>query len=49
MAPRPTTADYRVVGHLRLSLEQTALEIGSRIVETRRREIMDNTVAAPTH
>ena len=42
-------ADYRAGSHLRLILEETILEIASRIVETRRREIMDNTVAAPTH
>jgi hypothetical protein len=42
-------ADYRPGSHLRLILEETILEIAARIVETRRREIMDNTVAAPTH
>jgi len=42
-------ADYRAGSHLRLILEETILEIASRIVEVRRREIMDNTVAAPTH
>jgi hypothetical protein len=42
-------ADYRAGSHLRLILEETILEIASRIVEARRREIMDNTVAAPTH
>jgi len=35
--------------HLRLILEETVLEIASRIVEKRRRELVDNTVAAPTH
>lgn len=42
-------ADYRAGSHLRLLLEETILEIAGRIVETRRREIADNTVAAPTH
>lgn len=42
-------ADYRPGGHLRLILEETILEIASRIVEARRREILENTVAAPTH
>lgn len=42
-------ADYRAGSHLRLILEETVLEISSRIVETRRRELVDATVAAPTH
>jgi len=42
-------ADYRPGGHLRLVLEETILEIASRIVEARRREILENTVAAPAH
>lgn len=42
-------ADYRAGSHLRLILEETILEIASRIVETRRRELVDGTVAAPTH
>ena len=42
-------ADYREGSHLRLLLEETILDIASRIVEVRRREIMDNTIAAPTH
>ncbi|MEM9015670.1 MAG: HAD family hydrolase [Verrucomicrobiota bacterium] len=42
-------ADYRAGSHLRLILEETILEIASRIVETRRRELVDATVAAPTH
>lgn len=42
-------ADFRAGSHLRLILEETILEIASRIVETRRRELVDATVAAPTH
>ena len=42
-------ADYRAGSHLRLILEETVLEIASHIVEVRRRELVDNTVAAPTH
>lgn len=42
-------ADYRAGSHLRLILEETILEIASRIVETRRRELVEATVAAPTH
>lgn len=42
-------ADFREGSHLRLILEETILEIASRIVETRRRELSDGTVAAPTH
>ena len=42
-------ADFRAGSHLRLILEETILEIASRIVETRRRELSDGTVAAPTH
>ncbi len=42
-------ADYGPGSHLRLILEETILEIAARIVETRRREILDNTIAAPTH
>tara|TARA_R110000850_G_scaffold62777_14_gene142525 strand:- start:5744 stop:6556 length:813 start_codon:yes stop_codon:yes gene_type:complete len=42
-------ADYRSGSHLRMILDETVLEIASRIVETRRRELIDNTVAAPTH
>ncbi len=42
-------ADYRAGSHLRLILEETILEIASRIVETRRQELIDGTVAAPTH
>lgn len=42
-------ADYRAGSHLRLILEETILEIASRIVEARRRELIEGTVAAPTH
>jgi hypothetical protein len=42
-------ADYRAGSHLRLILEETILEIASRIVEVRRRELVEGTVAAPTH
>jgi hypothetical protein len=42
-------ADYRAGSHLRLILEETILDIAARIVEARRREIIDNTIAAPTH
>lgn len=42
-------ADYRAGSHLRLLLEETILEIASRIVEARRREILESTIAAPTH
>lgn len=42
-------ADYRAGSHLRFLLEETILEIASRIVETRRREILENTVSAPAH
>jgi len=41
-------ADYRGGSHLRLLLEELILEIADRIVETRRREMTDATVAAPT-
>ncbi|MDF1825323.1 MAG: HAD family hydrolase [Verrucomicrobiales bacterium] len=42
-------ADYRAGSHLRLMLEETILEIAGRIVELRRQELVDGTVAAPTH
>lgn len=42
-------ADYRAGSHLRLILEETILEIASRIVEVRRRELVEGTVAALTH
>jgi len=42
-------ADYRPGSHLRLLLEEIILSIADRIVETRRRELSDATVPAPTH
>tara|TARA_R110002096_G_scaffold228601_5_gene418101 strand:- start:2434 stop:3312 length:879 start_codon:yes stop_codon:yes gene_type:complete len=42
-------ADYQEGSHLRLILDETVLDIASRIVETRRRELVDGTVAAPSH
>lgn len=42
-------ADYRSGSHLRLVLEEMILDIASRIVETRRRELVEATVPAPTH
>lgn len=42
-------ADYRAGSHLRLVLEEMILDIASTIVENRRRELVDGTVAAPTH
>jgi len=42
-------ADFRAGSHLRLVLEETVLEIASTIVEARRRELVEATVAAPTH
>jgi len=43
------TADYRAGSHLRHVLEELILAIADRIVETRRRELTDATVPAPTH
>lgn len=42
-------ADYRAGSHLRLLLEETILDIASKIVEVRRREVIEGTIAAPTH
>lgn len=42
-------ADYRAGSHLRLVLEEMILEIASGIVERRRKELVEATVAAPTH
>ncbi len=42
-------ADYRGGSHLRLILEEMISEIANRIVETRRRELSEATVPAPTH
>ena len=40
-------ADYRAGGHLRLLLEEMALEIADAIVRKKRQEIEDGTVSAP--
>ena len=40
-------ADYRAGGHLRLLLEEMALEIADGIVRKKRQEIEDGTVSAP--
>lgn len=42
-------ADYRKGSHLRLVLEEMILDIATRIVEVRKREVIDGTVSAPTH
>ncbi len=42
-------ADYRAGSHLRLVLEEMILDIASKIVENRRRELVDGTIPAPTH
>ena len=42
-------ADYRAGSHLRLLLEEMIVDIADRIVERRRTEVLEGTVAAPTH
>ncbi len=42
-------ADFRPGRHLRLILEEMIVEIADNIVENRRKEVSDGTVAAPTH
>lgn len=42
-------ADYRAGSHLRLVLEEMIIEIADRIVDRRKKEVTDGTVAAPTH
>lgn len=42
-------SDYRAGSHLRLLLEEMVMEIANRIVDQRRREVNEGTVAAPTH
>jgi hypothetical protein len=42
-------ADYVAGSHLRLLLEEMILEIADHIVETRRREMSEGKVPAPTH
>lgn len=42
-------ADYRSGSHLRLLLEEMITDIADRIVNRRKRELDESTVAAPTH
>ena len=42
-------ADYVSGSHLRLLMEEMIVDIADRIVERRRKEVLDGTVAAPTH
>lgn len=42
-------ADYRSGSHMRLLMEEMIVEIADNIVERRRRELTEGTVAAPTH
>ena len=44
-----TPADYTAGSHLRLVMEEMIIDIADRIVERRRKEVLDGTVAAPTH
>ena len=42
-------ADYTAGSHLRLVLEEMVVDIADRIVDRRKREVNEGTVAAPTH